>query len=93
VASFDGRKGSLRLHQDAVIYSAMLDPGQHLVHELAPTRSAWLHIVHGEATLGPIVLTTGDGAAITADRAVSLTACAQTEVLLLDLPAAPAVVQ
>ncbi len=90
VASSDGRKGSLRLHQDAAIYSAMLDPGQHLVHELAPTRSAWLHIVHGEATLNDVVLTTGDGAAITTDRAVSLTAGTETEVLLLDLPAAAA---
>ena len=39
VASPDARKGSLRVHQDARMYSALLDPGQHLVHELAQEES------------------------------------------------------
>jgi hypothetical protein len=41
--------------------------------------------VEGEVTLGDIVLTTGDGAGVTAERAVSLTAQSETEILLLDL--------
>ena len=85
VASPDGRNGSLRIHQDAVIFSAILDPGKHVVHELAPQRSAWLHVVRGEATLSDVVLNTGDGAGVTADRSVSLTAREETEILLLDL--------
>jgi redox-sensitive bicupin YhaK (pirin superfamily) len=85
VASPDGRKGSLRIHQDALVYSAMLDPGQHVVHELSPGRKAWLHVVQGEITLGDLVLTTGDGAGLTDERAVSLTAQAKTEILLLDV--------
>ena len=85
VASPDGRKGSLRIRQDALIFSALLDPGQHLVHELRDGRSAWLHVVRGEARFGDAVLTTGDGAGITADRAVSFTAQEKTEILLLDL--------
>jgi redox-sensitive bicupin YhaK (pirin superfamily) len=88
VASPDGRRGSLRLNQDAVLYSAMLEPGRHVVHELAQKRSAWLHIVQGDAALGDVVLTTGDGVGITAERAVSLTARVQTEILLLDLAGA-----
>jgi len=89
VASPDGRRGSLRTHQGAVIYSAVLDPGQHLIHEFSPQRSAWLHVVRGDATLGDVVLTTGDGAGVTAERAISLTARAETEVLLLDVPWSP----
>jgi redox-sensitive bicupin YhaK (pirin superfamily) len=85
IASSDARRGSLRIHQDALIYSALLDPGQHLIHELSAGRSAWLHVVEGEVTLGDIVLTTGDGAGVTAERAVSLTAREETEILLLDL--------
>ena len=85
VASPDARRGSLRIHQDALIYSAMLDPGQHVVHELSPGRRAWLHLVQGEAVLGDIVLTTGDGAGFAAERAVSLTAQEETEILLIDL--------
>ena len=85
IASPDARKGSLRIHQDALVYSAMLDPGQHVVHELSPGRRAWLHVVQGEVTLGGLVLTTGDGAGLTDERAVSLTAQAKTEILLLDV--------
>lgn len=85
VASPDGRKGSLRIHEDALIYSALLDPGEHLVHELSQGRSAWLHVVKGEASLGDTVLTTGDGAGLTAERSVSLTALEDTSILLVDL--------
>jgi redox-sensitive bicupin YhaK (pirin superfamily) len=87
IASPDARGRSLRVHQDAVMYSALLERGQHVVHELGPERAAWLHIVHGEVTLDEFVLTTGDGAAIMIERAVSLTARAKTEILLFDLVA------
>lgn len=85
VASPDGRNGSLRVQQDMVVLSAILDPGQHLVHELTAGRCAWLHIVLGEVAVGDIVLTAGDGAGITAERAIALTARTKTEILLLDL--------
>ncbi len=90
VASPDARRGSLLLHQNALLFSAMLDPGQHVVHELAQGRSAWLHIVRGDATLGDIALTTGDGVGVRAERAVSLTARGGTELLLLDFADPPA---
>jgi quercetin 2,3-dioxygenase len=85
VASPDVRTGSLRLHQDTRLYSTILEPGQHVVHELAPDRAAWLHVVVGEVALGDLVLTTGDGAGLAAERAVSLTAREGTEILLFDL--------
>ena len=85
VASPDARRGSLRIHQDALMYSAMLDPGQHVVHELSLGRRAWLHIVEGEVTLGDVVLSAGDGAGFTAERAVSLTAQEEAEILLVDI--------
>jgi redox-sensitive bicupin YhaK (pirin superfamily) len=85
VASGDGRRGSLRLHQDTLIYSALLATGQHLVHDLGGKRAAWLHVVEGEVTLGDLILMSGDGAGIAGERAVSLTANRETEVLLLDV--------
>ena len=87
VASPDARRGSLRVHQDALMCSALLDSGQHVVHELGPGRSAWLHLVQGEVSLDDVVLTTGDGIGITAERAVSLTALQESEILLVDLGA------
>jgi redox-sensitive bicupin YhaK (pirin superfamily) len=89
VASPDGRKGSLRLLQDALICSSVLDPGRHLVHELSPARSAWLHVICGEATLDDLILVQGDGAGVTAERSVSLTAQENTELLLVDLGPPP----
>jgi redox-sensitive bicupin YhaK (pirin superfamily) len=88
-ASPDGRKGSLRLHLDALIYSSILDPGYHLVHELLPKRSAWLHIVDGEVKWSDIILTRGDGAGVTNEPSVSLTVQENTEILLVDLGPAP----
>jgi len=85
VASPDTRGGSLRIHQNTLMYSAVLDPGQHVVHELSPGRSAWLHVVNGEIRLGDIVLAMGDGAGVTAESAVSLTALEKSSILLLDV--------
>jgi hypothetical protein len=85
VASPDGRGGSLKLRSDALIYSAVLELGQHVVHALQPGRGAWLHIVRGEARVGNVVLKTGDGLGVANERALSLTACASTELLLVEL--------
>lgn len=85
VASSDGRRGSLRVRADALVYSALLDPGQHVVHELPQGRRAWVHLVNGDATLNGVILTKGDSAGVTAERAISLTAREETEILLLDL--------
>ena len=85
VASPDLRSGSLRLHEDTRVYSTILEPGQHVVHELAPGRAAWLHVVLGEVTLRDLALTAGDGAGLSAERAVSLTARQRSEILLFDL--------
>jgi redox-sensitive bicupin YhaK (pirin superfamily) len=78
--------GSLHLREDALIYSALLEPGQHVVHDLESGRAAWLHIVTGAVTLGDAVLRTGDGAGISEQRPVSFTAREDTEILLVDLP-------
>lgn len=85
VASPDARRGSLRLHADALVYAAVLDPGQHVAHELSPGRRAWLHLVQGEVMFNDLVLTTGDGVGVAAERVVSFTAREETEILLLDL--------
>lgn len=87
VASPDGRKDSLRIHQDALVYSALLEQGKHVVHELSKGRSAWIHIVQGQATLGELVLATGDGAGIEDELSGSLTARQETEVLVIDMGA------
>lgn len=85
IASPDGRKKSLKILQDALIYSSILDPGHHLIHELLPGRSAWLHVISGEAALQDILLAQGDGVGFTREPSVSVTAQESSEILLVDL--------
>lgn len=85
VASPDGRYGSLHIRQDAIIHSSILDPGRHLIHELLPGRSAWLHVICGQVALQDLILAEGDGAGITLEPAVSVTAEESSEILLIDL--------
>lgn len=89
VASPDGRNRSLRLYLDALVCSAILDPGHHLVHELLPGRRAWLHIIEGEATLNEVALTYGDGVGVENEPSVSVTVQESTELLLIDLGPPP----
>ena len=85
VASADARAGSLRIREDGLVYSAMLRRGQHLVHDLQEGRRAWLHVVSGEVALNDLVLTSGDGVGISAERSASFTALAESEVLFVDV--------
>ena len=84
VASPDAGKESLRLMTNAHVYSSILDPGQHVVHELRQRRKVWLHIVHGKVTANKIDLTGGDGMGISDETAISLTARENAELLLID---------
>jgi quercetin 2,3-dioxygenase len=85
VVSPDARAGSLLIHQDAFVYSAILATGQHVVHALGADRIAWVHVVVGEVTLGDVPLCTGDGAGVSAERALSLTSQESSEILVVDL--------
>lgn len=85
LASRNGRDASLHLRQDAGIYSSILDPGHHLIHELASGHAAWIHVVRGRIQLVDQVLERGDGASLVEEAAVSLTAREQSEILLFDL--------
>lgn len=88
IASRKGGRTSLSIREDARLFSAVLDPGQHVVHALGVGRKAWLHLVHGKVSLGGTVLCTGDGAGLTGERSVSVTARTRSELLLIDLPEA-----
>ena len=86
IGSPDGRNASLRMQPDIRMFSSLLDPGHHLIHELTPGRSAWLHVVKGRVLLLDKPLSAGDGASLSAEVAVSLTAQEPSEILLFDFP-------
>jgi len=85
VAAPDGAEGAVTIHTDAKLYATLLDPDRTVEHTLAPGRHAWVHVVSGSIEVNGVALETGDGAAITSERALAITAAEPTEPLLFDL--------
>jgi redox-sensitive bicupin YhaK (pirin superfamily) len=85
VASRDGRDGSVRVHQDAAIYAALLAPGEKIVHELVPSRHAWVQVLGGAVELCGSRLAAGDGAAVSGEPRLALGAQSASHVLVFDL--------
>lgn len=85
VISPDGRDGSATIHQDAMVYRILLQPGQSVSHEVAPGRGVWLHVAEGGLEFGGHALASGDAASTENPGWLELTATAPTEALLFDL--------
>jgi len=85
IASRDGRGGSLTIHQDATVYRARLAPGAEAVHELAPSRHAWVQVAGGDIEINGMPLAAGDGAAISGEKAVRIRSAGGADALLFDL--------
>ena len=85
IASPDGAQDSVKINQDARVYVSNLVSGQTVAHELAAGRSAWLQLAHGSVMLNDANLTAGDGAAVSAESALRISAADEAEFLLFDL--------
>jgi quercetin 2,3-dioxygenase len=85
VASPDGSDGSVKIRQDNLLYATVLDKDEKVRHELKPGRHAYIQVAKGKAKLNSVALKEGDGAEISAEKAVELTGVDDAEVLLFDL--------
>ena len=85
VASHDGGDGSVTINQDATLYTAVLAPGQVVTHAFAPGRHGWLQVARGQVALDGRSLAAGDGAAISGEKAVTVSGESEAEILLFDL--------
>ena len=87
VGSSDGRDGSVVVHQDVRLFAALLNSGEQVTHALQSGRKGWLQIVRGAVTMNGHDLAAGDGAAVTGELALTVTAKVDaTEILMFDLP-------
>jgi quercetin 2,3-dioxygenase len=82
---------TVKIHQDATIYTSLLAPGQSVTHKLAPGRKAYVFLIHGNLQLNGEKLAPGDQARVSGETelkflASSGTAAAPADFLLLDLP-------
>jgi redox-sensitive bicupin YhaK (pirin superfamily) len=85
IVSPEGDEGSVKIHQDAKLYASLLDKDQEVVHTLANGRSAWLQVAGGSVVLNDVALQQGDGAAVSQESSIRITAPEPAEVLLFDL--------
>jgi redox-sensitive bicupin YhaK (pirin superfamily) len=85
IADPGGRDGAVTIHQDVTLYAGRLSPDVKVDHRLAPGRHGWLHVARGAARLTDTPLTAGDGAAVSDERSLTVTATEPTEILLFDL--------
>jgi redox-sensitive bicupin YhaK (pirin superfamily) len=87
VASPDGAGGSVRIHQDARLFTGLLDGAERTTLEVAPGRRLYVHVARGKVTANGEVLDAGDALKLTDTLVLSLADGADAEVLVFDLPA------
>ena len=76
----------LKVHQDVALFASVLQSGETARHPLADGRHAWVQVIRGEVTLNSETLHAGDGAAVSAERALELAGRADdSELLVFDL--------
>jgi len=85
VGARDGREGALTIHQDVDLYSGLLEPGDEIVHTMAPGRMAWVQVAGGAIEIGDETLAAGDGAAISEENGVAIRSAVRSEILLFDM--------
>lgn len=86
VASPDGRDRSVRIHQNALLYSALVDGDERVSHDLADGRQAYVHVARGKVVVNGEALNPGDALKIREERSVTIEQGEQAEVMLFDLP-------
>jgi hypothetical protein len=85
VASRDGREGSVRIHQEVALLTALLEPADEVAHALRPGRYAWVQVARGRVLLNGSPLAEGDGAAASEEDRLRLRAETPSELLVFDL--------
>ncbi len=85
IASPTGQDGAVTINQDVELYATLLTPGETRAFELRSHRYAWVQVAQGKISLNGRSLAAGDGAAVSDETLLELTAHSDAEVLLFDL--------
>jgi redox-sensitive bicupin YhaK (pirin superfamily) len=85
VGSRDGRDGSLTIHQDVSLWSAVLDENAEIDYAFDGNRRGFLQVVHGAVSIEGAQLSAGDAVATQGQPVLSLRAIEESELLLFDM--------
>jgi len=85
IASPDSAEGSVKLHQDARLYAALIDGKERVAHALAPGRRAYVHVARGSINVNGQPLAAGDALKAEGLNEIVVEHGDKAEVLLFDL--------
>ena len=85
VGSRDGRDGSLTIHQDIALSSAVLDAGESIDYSFVGRRRGFLQVVRGSVEAEGQELAAGDALAVVDQPSISVRATGDAELLLFDM--------
>jgi redox-sensitive bicupin YhaK (pirin superfamily) len=85
IASREGSDGSVTIHQDVKVYDAVLKSGDEVSSQLGDDRHAWVQVIKGAVTINGTSLQAGDGASVSEETSLNITASEDAEIMLFDL--------
>lgn len=85
LASRNGREGSVVIRQDVALYAGAVGGGHIINYYPASGRHAWIQVVGGELEVNGLTLEAGDGAAVSEEAALNISAPDSGEFILFDL--------
>jgi redox-sensitive bicupin YhaK (pirin superfamily) len=86
IASAAGEDGSVRIHQNARVYTGFFNAAERAEFEVAKGRRAYAHVASGSIAVNETRLNAGDGVKITKPGRIALQNGRDADVLMFDLP-------
>ena len=80
----DQRHGVLFIHQDAAIYGGRVNKGDSITNKIK--HQAYILVSEGQVEIDGKKLTKGDGAEVTKQSEIKISALSDAEILILDVP-------
>jgi redox-sensitive bicupin YhaK (pirin superfamily) len=85
IAARSPENGAVKVHNDVKLLLARLNAGQTAIYDLSHGRYAWVQVAKGLVALNSQQMQAGDGAAVSQEDSLTVTASQPSEVLLFDL--------
>jgi hypothetical protein len=78
--------GVVKIHQDASVHIASLEPKVEVVHQIGEGRGVYVYLIEGAASFDEEDVNTGDAAKVTDQAELRIRAREQSEIILVDVP-------
>ena len=85
IASWDGREGSVLIHQNASLYAALLDGEERANYALPAGRLGYVHVAKGRVMVNGVAMDAGDAMKLAGPADIALENASAADVLLFDL--------